>query len=250
MTNSNPYAFFFNPCEVFSATGLVPDQWQREFLQSTAKRIIALTTRQCGKSTVAAALCLHQAITRPEQLIILLSPTERQSKHIFKKCLEFYRKLGSPLPATTLNKTSVEFKNGSVIVALPSNEEGIRGYSAPAIIVLDEAAQVSETLFFSVLPMLATSNGRLIAISTPFGKRGWFWEAWENRNTEDSAHWKVTADQCSRIQPDFLESAKRKMGVRWFNQEFLCEFTDVVDAAFSYSDVVGAIDSSVVPLAI
>ena len=31
--------------------------------------------------------------------------------------------------------------------------------------------------------MLAVSKGRLIAMSTPFGARGWWYEAWKSEDT-------------------------------------------------------------------
>lgn len=50
----------------------------------------------------------------------------------------------------------------------------MRGYSAAALIVLDEAARVPDDLYSAVTPTLATSGGRIIAMSTLFGRRGWW----------------------------------------------------------------------------
>ena len=54
----------------------------------------------------------------------------------------------------------------------------MRGYAAADLVIIDEAARVEDDLISAFRPMLATSNGRLIALTTPAGKRGWFFDAW------------------------------------------------------------------------
>jgi hypothetical protein len=72
------------------------------------------------------------------------------------------------------------------------------------LLVIDEAVQVDDQVFIAVTPMLAASRGRLIALSTPFGRRGWFHNAWSG----DDPTWervRATAVECPRIDPSFLE---------------------------------------------
>ena len=85
--------------------------------------------------------------------------------------------------------------------------------------------------------MLAVSHGKLIALSTPFGQRGWFYEAW--RSDEEWERIRVSADQCPRILPAFLAEEKRALGERWFRQEYMCSFEDTIDAVFSAADIAG-----------
>jgi hypothetical protein len=63
-------------------------------------------------------------------------------------------------------------------VSLPCKEETIRGYSNISLLIIDEAARVPDDVFRAVSPMLAVSGGRLICLSTPYGKRGFFYDAW------------------------------------------------------------------------
>jgi len=140
----------------------------------------------------------------------------------------------------------LELANGSRIVSLPENEGGIRGFSGVSLLVIDEASRVSDALYAAVRPMLATSKGRLIALSTPFGMRGWFYEAWG-----DTSAWqrmKITADQCPRITPEFLAEERKAIGDRWFVQEYFCEFTESIGAVFSSRDIQRAMDDDVKPL--
>jgi hypothetical protein len=94
--------------------------------------------------------------------------------------------------------------------------------------------------------MLAVSRGRMLALSTPFGKRGWFFHEWS-----DGALWQkhaVKALQCPRISSDFLEEERRSMPAAWFDAEYMCEFTEAVDSVFSYEQVMAAVAEDVEPL--
>jgi len=97
-----------------------------------------------------------------------------------------------------------------------------------------------------VRPMLAVSGGGLIAMSTPFGKRGWWHREWT-----EGAGWKrieVTAEQCPRITPEFLAEERRTLGHWWFVQEYECQFVQTVDQLFGYDDVMAAISPDVQPI--
>ena len=114
------------------------------------------------------------------------------------------------------------------------------------MLVVDEAARVDDALYRSVRPMLAVSRGRLLALSTPFGKRGWFFDAWES--TEPWQRMMITADQCPRITPEFLAEERRALGERWWLQEYHGVFTEARDAVFRYSDIQAALSDEVKPL--
>ena len=115
-----------------------------------------------------------------------------------------------------------------------------------SLLVIDEAARVDDSLYRAVRPMLAVSRGRLIALSTPYGQRGWFYEAWESK--EEWERVRVTADECPRITPEFLAAERREMGERWFRQEYLCSFETTQDAVFSPEDIEAAMSHDIKPL--
>jgi hypothetical protein len=184
---------------------------------------------------------------RPGSLTLLLSPTQRQSGELFTdKVLRLYNGLGRPVPSAGLSALRLTLANGSRVVALPGEEGAIRGYSSVALLVIDEAARVDDPLYSSVRPMLAVSGGQLVALSTPFGRRGWFWEAWSG--AEDWRRVQVGARDCPRITPEFLHEERRAIGERWFRQEYGCEFLTAIGAVFSGDDIDAAIVPSVRPL--
>lgn len=222
--------------------GLEPDPWQAEVLRSGAKRILLNCSRQSGKSTITAALALHTAIFQEGSLVLCLSPTLRQSGELFRNVLRFYG-ADPEIPSKAESALRLELENGSRIVSLPGKEQNVRGMASVALLIVDEAARVPDDLYFSIRPMLAVSNGRLIALSTPFGTRGWFYEAWNS--PEPWQRWEIPASKCPRISKEFLEEERRTMGSYWFEQEYNCQFLDSQTQVFTREDVDAMFDEEV-----
>jgi len=223
------------------------DAWQAQVLESRAKRGILNCTRQWGKSTVTAVKAVEQAWGHAESLTLVISPSARQSREFLRKAAQFARKLEVKTKGDGDNEMSLQFPNGSRIVGLPGNEDTIRGFSAVSLLLVDEASRVPDELYMAVRPMLAVSGGALWLMSTPQGKRGFFWEAWE-RGGEEWQRVQVTAYDCPRISDQFLEEERRAMGERRFRREYLCEFTEAEDGVFDLDLVRGSITGSFGPL--
>lgn len=233
------------------ALGLTPDGWQARVLRWTGRRLILNCSRQSGKSTITSVLALHQALYQPNSLALLVSPSLRQSSELFRKVMGHLAALEAATGARPRlieeNRLSLQLENGSRVVTLPSSEETVRGFSAVDLVIEDEASRVPDDLYRAVRPMLAVSNGRLVLMSTPFGKRGHFWDTWD----AGGAPWeqiKITANDCPRISPAFLAEERRAIGELWFRSEYLCEFVDPVNAVFSSETVLGAFSDAVTPL--
>ena len=224
-----------------------PAPWQMEDLRSPAKRLLLNCSRQAGKSTTTAIVALHRGIFYPGSLVLLVSPSLRQSSELFKKVTGFLDDLQDRPRMTEDNKLSFALEGGTRVVSLPGTEATIRGFSAPDLVVEDEAARVPDELYYSVRPMLAVSGGRLILMSTPFGKRGHFFEAWHTPGN-DWQRIKIPASRCPRVSQEFLEQERRSIGDWWFAQEYECEFRQTTDSVFRYDDVVGAVSEDVTPL--
>jgi hypothetical protein len=228
--------------------GIEPDPWQEDVLRSPAKQVAILTCRQAGKSTIGAILALHRAVYFPGSLVLLLSPSLRQSGELFRKVTGFTVKVErDAAPVQAESALRLELTNGSRIVSLPGSESTVRGFSNVSLLVVDEAARVDDALYFSIRPMLAVSGGRIVAMTTPWGRRGFFHDAW----VEGGSEWRraqVKAVACPRIPAAFLEQEQRSMPPRWYRQEYECSFEDLEDAAFGADLVAGLLDPSITPL--
>ncbi len=228
--------------------GIIPDPWQADLLRSDAKQMVLNCSRQSGKSTVSSVLTIHQGIYKDNSLSLLLSPSLRQSQELFRKVQTVYNNLHSPMIPQTTDESALrmQFDNGSRIIALPGTEATIRGFSDVDLLIIDEASRVSDALYQSVRPMLAVSGGRIILLSTPFGKRGFFHQEWTEG--EDWQRVKITADECPRIDQGWLERERKMIGDWWFLQEYFCEFVETNDQVFSYDDIQAAISDDLEPL--
>jgi hypothetical protein len=237
-----------SPVQLAAAAGLVPDEWQRDVLTSTASRILLNVCRQAGKSSVSAVLAAHVALYEAGALVLCLSPTERQSGELLRKVVEVYQAAGRPVPADSERRLALELDNGSRVLALPgARDDTVRGLSAPRLVLLDEASRISDALWHAVSPMLAVSRGRVVMLSTPFGQRGVFYALW----TQGGPAWhrvEVPASQCPRISPEFLAEERRTLPAWVFRQEYECRFEQDQLAVFRAADIAAALTAEVQPL--
>ena len=232
--------------------GWTPDPWQNEVLNSTARQVIMCCSRQSGKTLTTAALALHEALFGVPGPTLLISPSLRQSQEhlqVIKQLLERVpRELAHVVRETTL---SIELSSGARVLSLPGGSgpdvgRTIRGFSAPRLIVIDEAARVPEPLYAACRPMLAVSGGRIALLSTPWGKRGFFHHEWTEGG--DWHRVRLTAEECPRISPMWLEQERRNRPPWEFRQEYLCEFVEPEGAAFDFDAIARAIDPELAPL--
>ncbi len=195
---------------------------------------------------MAAIIGLHRALTVSGSLVLCLAPALRQSQELFGKVAGFYRDLGRPVPADAEQRLGLELANGSRIAALPGSERTVRGFSGVDLLIVDEAARVDDGLYYAIRPMLAVSNGRLMMLSTPSGKRGVFFEEWTSG--EGWERYEVRAEECERIPETFLEEERRSLPAWIFRQEYECSFEDTEDQLFGYDLVQSSITDEVRPL--
>ncbi len=229
------------------ALGFNADEQQARLLRDSPRRCALNCTRQWGKSTVTAAKAIHKASFYANSLTLALSPSARQSAEFLRKASGFLRALGIKPRGDGDNEMSLLLPNGSRVVGLPGSESTIRGFSSVSLLIIDEAARTPDDLYRAVRPMLAVGDGELWLLSTPNGKRGFFYETWGNGD-RDWTRISAPATECPRIGGKFLESERAALGERWFRQEYLCEFVDADDTVFATEFVEGALTDEVTPL--
>ncbi|MFN6053789.1 MAG: terminase large subunit domain-containing protein, partial [Planctomycetia bacterium] len=212
----------FDPTKILHLQGISPDPWQCDLLLAPPAYTLLNCSRQVGKSTMVAALALHRALFFPQALVLLLSPSLRQSSEIFRKLVSQYEPFRAVVPCKRQTKSLLELNNGARVLSLPGREQFLRSFGGVTLLVLDEAARIPDALYHSVRPMLAVSGGNLIALSTPFGKRGWFHDAWIGK--EPWRRVEIPWNLCPRISPAFIQSEIASMGQAWVNQEYCCSF--------------------------
>lgn len=228
---SKDFARALNPVLLARDCGIEPDPVQAQLLTSSARRLLVNCCRQWGKSTTTALMALHEALYNAPAMIILISPSQPQSTELFKKMHGFWERLSGAPEAQQESLTRMQLANGSRVVSLPGSEKTTRGYSGATLVVMDEASRVPDELLASVRPMLATTGGRFIALSTPAGKRGWLYEAWTRGEGWEKIS--VRGDQCPRISPEFLAEEREALGPLRFSEEYECQFVDAETSVFN-----------------
>jgi len=221
--------------------GFNPDARQTELLLCSAKQGILNCSRQWGKSTVAAIKAVHRAYFHPKSLVIVASPTERQSAEFLLKARGFITALGMVPKGDGHNRSSLRLPNSSRIVGLPGKEANIRGFSAVNLLIIDEASRVDDELYKTLRPMLTVADGDLWMLSTPWGREGFFHENWEYGGSA-WARFRVPATECPRIPAQRLEMERAQMGDAWFRREYMCEFLAGETQMFDSELVLAALD--------
>jgi phage FluMu gp28-like protein len=207
--------------------------YQAELLRCNSKRVVACWARQTGKTTAIAVKVIHFAFTNANKTTLIVSRGLRQSMIMFNVIERFI--LRHPFLAKSVSKstrTMIELKNGSKIIALPCGPDGatLRGYTAD-LVVMDEAAFMPEDVIASVIfPMLATTNGTAIMLSTPWGRNHIFYRSFKNPD-----YWSqhVRAEDCPLISKEFLEEQRKTIGDLRFKMEYEAEFVEEENSFFS-----------------
>lgn len=236
-----------DPIVFAQSLGFTPDSWQAKVLATRGRQTILNCHRQSGKSTTTSIIAVYQAAFWPESTVLLISPSLRQSSELFRKVRYWFGRMPDLASFPEDNKLSCELSNGSRIISLPASESTVRGFSAVDLVIEDEASRVPDELYFAVRPMLAVSGGRIILMSTPFGRRGHFWDAW-SKGGENWERFTFRAEENVRIDRHFLDEEYATLGKFWYSQEYNCEFLDPVDSIFSYELVAGAFSTEIQPL--
>lgn len=212
-----------------------PDPWQSEFLVATDEFILALCSRQVGKSTTVGGLAWHE-LTQGH-FVLIVAPSERQARELFRKVLDFQR--ADPFAPKVIRSTLTELEliNGGRLVSAPSTSDTIRGYAAVDLIVLEEMAFQSDDTITAVLPMRNGDGGRVIGISTPAGRSGLFYELWTG-GTVRKIH--ALSVNIPRLSSKVAFDRKHMPAIK-FRQEHLCEFIGAGTPFFNMDAINGAL---------
>jgi hypothetical protein len=241
-------SYALDAVEFAIACGIVCDPWQARLLEAPPRRGLLNCSRQSGKTTVTAVMSLHRALYEQGALVVIVSPSQRQSAEMLRTIKQLYSKLDGASDYLADSVLKLEFRNGSRIVALPGSEQTVRGFGGVSLVVIDEAARVSDELYQAVTPFLATRpDGSLIALSTPSGKRGFWYEAW----TSGDPKWtrvEVPASMCPRISQEFLDEQLRELGAARYSEEFELAFIDPESSAFPTDIISRAFTTELLPL--
>ena len=197
-----------------------PAPWQAEFLRAPlGTSIVALTARQVGKTTTASWAIAHYMLFEPGGLSVIACPALRQSAEAVRRVREVLIMAGAEF--RTDNVYALELKNGSRVLALPGNDDSIRGLTVDGWVVADEAARLTNDLIAALGPMRARRpQSRFAMLSTAWSRTDPFWTIWDS-NDPAWLRLKATADNVSFFSEEFLQQQLRLLGEHRFKREYL-----------------------------
>lgn len=219
---------------------LVLDDWQREVL-NTKGNICLCSGRQVGKSTVISMDAGEYALNNPGKEIMIISATERQALLLFEKVLAYIFEKKRSMIMTGKDKPTkheLKLKNGSIIRCLPTGLTGygIRGFTIHRLYA-DEAAFIPEDVWAAVTPMLTTTGGDIVLLSTPLGSEGYFYRAFHDKkftsfqiSTEEVAESREEPQRTRMLE--FLKDERERMTKLQYQQEYQGRFVGALKQFF------------------
>ena len=165
-----------------------PFDYQRRLLDSYHghRFSVNMLGRQMGKTTTAVGYLLWYAMFVPDSTILISAHKYTGAQEIMQRLRYAYETCPDFIRAgvTSYNKQSLEFDNGSRIVAQTTTETTGRGMSV-SLLYCDEFAYVEPNIavefWTSISPTLAT-GGKAIITSTPNSDEDQFAQIWNEAN--------------------------------------------------------------------
>lgn len=223
-----------------------PHLGQEAFLRADARIKVLTCGRRWGKTDVCAIELLASLLEETPNRHLIVAPTLAQATLLFERTLSLATKVW-PDAVTKVKRTphpscTIQIGIGQPVHKIQARSGhlgfALRGDEATHIIV-DEAAFVPESLITEiVMPMLATTNGRLTLISTPKGKNH-FRKFYRIGSRGEHGIWSRTApsSESPYIHPGFLETQRSLISDRAFRVEYNAEFCDHSGTVFKSDSI-------------
>ena len=263
--------YSLSPVKYYRSLGFDPYEWQVCIIEGGGKRKVVNGARQSGKSTVVAGKPCYVARFKPGSLSVVLAATQKQAVEDMHKIRDFMAHDKSYPKITRDSDELLELENGSRIVVVTATERAARGYSAPDIVVIDEASRVEDVVYTGGVRAMLNNNPscEVLVISTPNGKSGFFWRIWNSPRWERiwvRAPFDVLGGRLIPVQDVYCPEGVKlfysprhgdveeqeehllEMGERLYRQEMLCEFVESETQVFKYADIDSMFSRPALPL--
>jgi phage FluMu gp28-like protein len=202
--------------------------YQSAILKDQRKNKVLAIHRRAGKTSLALAELITQAIINPNKVFFYVCPNRNQAKQIVWIAPDMIKKL---TPQEAILKTneqdlSIILKNGSQILIRgadnPDSLRGVDGYGW----VLDEYAQMSPFVYDEIIaPIILYNKGWVWFIGTPKGRNDFYKKYCEA--IANPTKWQtliLKSSESNILTSEELEEARLNMSQAAFSQELECEF--------------------------
>jgi len=212
-------------------TSLMP--YQMEFIKLIPEKRNRLfhinKSRQIGVTElilrVLAYHCFHKY--KGYKIMLIAGTREKTAAKIMRRFKKLFKNIRSEVAEDT-NAFVLRLKNGSEIEALPSNSDSIRGDTRIKAIFVDEAAHFGmiddSVVMDAIEPIVFTNRSDLYLVSTPRGKRGFFYDIATEKNEYFKVQWDYTKAIGWIYSEEEIDKELQRTDVDVL-QEYQCQFT-------------------------
>jgi hypothetical protein len=191
----------------------------------------------------------ERMINQPGCKIIIASLTEDQAKLIIVMMLDYLEKnyknyIAKGKDKPTQNKIVLKNKSSAIARPVGNTGDALRGFTGD-VLILDENSRMSEFIMAAAKPTLLTTGGELWICSTPFGKQGFFWDCYQNKNNRFKV-FHISSEEVIQNRDiseswtekkrteaiEFLKNEKADMTELQYGQEYLGLFLEELQRLF------------------
>jgi len=193
--------------------------------------LVAMVSRQSGKSTLVAVYLVWYSIFNKDKNVGVVSNKEESAIDIVDRCKLIYEELPEFLKPgiTEYNKKTIVFENGTTIKGAATSKNSFRGRTMNIIfadeLAFVEPAWLADAFWMSNYPTISKSReSKFIIVSTPNGLGNLFHSIFTKAEKGINAFKFYKADwRCVPERDDKWAAQERSnMGKLRFNQEYGC----------------------------
>jgi hypothetical protein len=198
------------------------------------KTIVLCFSRQSGKSTLAEILLIEN-LCKKNKFSAYISPTFALGRKIYKELMQLLEPTHIVKKANSSTLT-IETTFGATLQFFSAEAyQAIRGFTVSGILIIDEAAYIPDTMpngenFWGniVMPITKARNPKVVLISTPCGKQGFFYDYYLRALNKENGIVQLTRDiyADNLVTQEQIEEIRKSIPPKAFLQEFECKFLD------------------------
>jgi len=218
---------------------------QLDLARSPARYRVVCAGRQSGKSVTLSTIALHEAATRRNVLVLLVSAGEAASRRLLADIAD--AATSSPLLSGSVldeHKGELALSNGSRIVSVPASQRQIRGWPVD-VLILDESGFIDPDIWRAAEPaIIARPGSRVILASSPWGTVDHFfralWQRGSDAPDEHVASWHWPSSISPLVDAEQLERIREREPADYYAREYLAEWPDESGAYFTEAELMAA----------
>lgn len=200
--------------------------------KGSGETFVIKSPRQCGKSWILKYILLYYALAYPGCKSALISPVGFQSRRMQREFVKALKKT-KLIESSNLSDAYVVFKNGSEISFKSAEQkDNLRGLTVSGILVIDEAAFITDDVYEIVLPFCNVFRAPKLLVSTPLFKSGFFYNEFSNNDNIIFDWNRKKYDFTKFLSAEDMKRYSKKYTRQKFNTEILGEFIESFSTVF------------------